>query len=135
MNTIDKIKFIKVKFEMDIKKLAYLCGIPRKRLYEIENDMIEPNANDKLKIDRMMKVLKMMRKPKHSITLINDQGLMIKDLTSIILSKNKTLCIETKTDIERYLSDVIIESMYLGLMLANNNMDEVVLKKVRNRRK
>ena len=37
-------------------------------------------------------------------------------------------------DIEEVLEDLKVNSMYLGLLLANNNDDEKVLKEVRKRR-
>jgi hypothetical protein len=40
----------------------------------------------------------------------------------------------TYEEIEQYLDDLKTDSMYLGLLYANNNEDERVLEEVRKRR-
>lgn len=135
MTAPEKIRKIKVKFEIDSKRLAYLSGIKHKRFVDLENEIAKPLEKELFKIDRIYKVLKMLYKPKCINQAFQAQDTMIKGLRYKMMSRVETLPIESKTEIERYCSDIIIESMYLGLMFANNNEDETVLKKVKERRK
>lgn len=135
MSYQEKIKLLKSRFEMDFKKIGYLAGINKKRIFEIESLLSKPTKDEMMRIDRLIKILKMMSKPKSTMDLINEQNSLIKDLGYTISKKIETIDSELKNSVIELIGYLSIESMYFGLLIANNNMDEVILKKLRNKRK
>ena len=135
MTTSEKIRYIRVKFELDTRKLSCMLSINRKRLNELENLNANPDKKELLKIERAYKVQKMMSKQKTIQTEIDTQIITLNSLRSSCLNRCSTLNAHTQTEIETYINDILIEGMYLGLMYANNNQDEKVLNNVKRRRK
>lgn len=125
MEYIEKIKFLSDRFELTHVQLSAMLGMSRNRCRDIINGKKDINDKDKMRIDRAMKVQKMLSKHNATEEEITIQFALVDNL------KDK---IQTK-DNEKDLIGVITEAMYLGLMLANNNLDEIALKRVRAWRK
>ena len=121
----EKIQMLRVKFDIDSRKLSILLGVNRVRLNQIETGEKNMSKTEMLKIDRAIKVRKTVEKPKETEELIEEQKLVVTSLGSKLLNK------VTQKEIE----DLTIEAMYYGMLLANNLQDEEILIRVRNRRK
>jgi DNA-binding transcriptional regulator YdaS (Cro superfamily) len=121
----EKIQMLRVKFDIDSRKLSILLGVNRVRLNQIETGEKKMSKTEMLKIDRAIKVRKTVEKPKETEELIEEQKLVVTSLGSKLLNK------VTQKEIE----DLTIEAMYYGMLLANNLQDEEILIRVRNRRK
>lgn len=121
----EKIQMLRVKFDIDSRKLSILLGVNRVRLNQIETGEKKMSKTEMLKIDRAIKVRKTVEKPKETEELIEEQKLVVTSLGSKLLNK------VTQKEIE----DLTIEAMYYGMLLANNLQDEEILVRVRNRRK
>lgn len=121
----EKIQMLRVKFDIDSRKLSILLGVNRVRLNQIETGENKMSKTEMLKIDRAIKVIKTVEKPKETEELIEEQKLVVTSLGSKLLNK------VTQKEIE----DLTIEAMYYGMLLANNLQDEEILTRVRNRRK
>lgn len=121
----EKIQMLRVKFDIDSRKLSILLGVNRVRLNQIETGEKKMSKTEMLKIDRAIKVRKTVEKPKETEELIEEQKQVVSSLGSKLLNK------VTQKEIE----DLTIEAMYYGMLLANNLQDEDILIRVRNRRK
>lgn len=121
----EKIQMLRVKFDIDSRKLSILLGVNRVRLNQIETGEKKMSKNEMLKIDRAIKIRKTVEKPKETEELIEEQKQVVSSLGSKLLNK------VTQKEIE----DLTIEAMYYGMLLANNLQDEDILIRVRNRRK
>lgn len=125
MSYLEKIRYLKNKYSINSRKLSILLDISKERLMQIESGFIDLSYREKTIIDRALKIRKSVSKPIESEELIKEQLDVISNLGNKI----------TTTENEYSVKDLIIESMYYGMMLANNNKDDFILKKVRNRRR
>lgn len=101
----------------------------------ILSGLSEPTKAETLKLDRAIKVRKMIAKHcaiEKEITLQED---MIKSFKGKIMDKLQRIDASSLEQVEALLEHIKVESMYIGLMYANLNEDEFVLNQVRSRRK
>ena len=122
MNYIEKLIFLIQRFELTPIQLSSMLGISRNRIKKILNGDILTSRRDELKIDRTIKVQQMLSKHTAIDKEVKDQEFILENL------KNRKIDYEV-------IEGIIAEAMYLGLMLANKNEDEYVLRKVRAWRK
>lgn len=135
MNYSEKIKSIKIKYDLDNRQLANLLGLSTLRIEELESQKRNPTKYEKIKLERFYKIRKMIEKPMSLDELMQEQKDTIKSICSSIMDKvGEKLFDEKVEQIREYLEDLSVESMYLGLMYANNNDDDTVLTIVRKRR-
>lgn len=135
MNYSEKIKSIKIKYDLDNRQLANLLGLSTLRIEELESQKRNPTKYEKIKLERFYKIRKMIEKPMSLDELMQEQKDTITSIRSSIMDKvGEKLFDEKVEQIREYLEDLFVESMYLGLMYANNNDDDTVLTIVRKRR-
>lgn len=135
MNYCEKIKNIKSKYDLDNRQLASLLGLSTLRVEELVSQKRNPTKHEKIKLDRFYKIKRMIEKPMSLEELMQEQRDTIESIRSSIMEKvGEKLFDEKVEQIREYIEDALVESMYLGLMYANNNEDEIVLKMVRKRR-
>lgn len=135
MNYSEKIKSIKIKYDLDNRQLANLLGLSTLRIEELESQKRNPTKYEKIKLERFYKIRKMIEKPMSLDELMQEQKDTITSIRSSIMDKvGEKLFDEKVEQIREYLEDLSVESMYLGLMYANNNDDDTVLTIVRKRR-
>lgn len=135
MNYSEKIKSIKIKYDLDNRQLANLLGLSTLRIEELESQKRNPTKYEKIKLERFYKIRKMIEKPMSLDELMQEQKDTITSIRSSIMEKvGEKLFDEKVEQIREYLEDLSVESMYLGLMYANNNDDDTVLTIVRKRR-
>ena len=135
MECCEKIKFIKFRFDLNNRQVANILGLSTLRIEEIISQKRNPSKYEQIKIDRFFKLKRMIEKPMSLDSLMQEQRDTIKSIRDSIMEKvGEKLFDEKVEQIREYLEDVLVESMYLGLMYANNNEDEIVLKMVRKRR-
>lgn len=135
MNYSEKIKSIKIKYDLDNRQLANLLGLSTLRIEELESQKRNPTKYEKIKLERFYKIRKMIEKPMSLDELMQEQKDTIASIRSSIMDKvGEKLFDEKVEQIREYLEDLSVESMYLGLMYANNNDDDTVLTIVRKRR-
>lgn len=135
MNYSEKIKSIKIKYDLDNRQLANLLGLSTLRIEELESQKRNPTKYEKIKLERFYKIRKMIEKPMSLDELMQEQKDTITSIRSSIMDKvGEKLFDEKVEQIREYLEDLSVESMYLGLMYANNNDDDTVLSIVRKRR-
>lgn len=135
MNYSEKIKSIKIKYDLDNRQLANLLGLSTLRIEELESQKRNPTKYEKIKLERFYKIRKMIEKPMSLDELMQEQKDMITSIRSSIMDKVREKLFDEKVEqIREYLEDLSVESMYLGLMYANNNDDDTVLTIVRKRR-
>lgn len=135
MDYLEKITYIQERFEISKKRICYILDIPRGRMDKLLSGEIELSDIDKLKIDRAMKVQRMMAKHRSIEREFQLMHKIIGSLKDKLIQCLEPLEADNKADAMKLIEDIYIESQYLGLMYANNNEDETVLKQVKGRRK
>ena len=135
MRYFEKLKAIKSKYDLDNRQIANILGLSTLRVEELESQKRNPTKYEKIKLERFFKIKKMIEKPMSLDELMLEQKCTIDSIRKSILEKvGEKLFDEKVEQIREYLEDLSVESLYLGLMYANNNEDEIVLKIVRQRR-
>lgn len=122
MEYIEKIKFLSERFELTNMQLASMLGISRAKVKKYLDKTKEITERDAIKIDRAIKVQKYLSRHVAIDEEIKNQEFLISNLLKKEINLN-------------LLEGIVAESMYLGLMLANKNEDEYVLRRVRAWRK
>lgn len=122
MTYVEKIYYLIERFELTPLQLSAMLGISRAKIKKIINNEKEVSKKEEIRIDRAIKVQQMINKHVALDKEVKDQEFILENL------KNKKIDFEV-------IEGIIAEAMYLGLMLANKNEDEYVLRKVRAWRK
>ena len=120
------------KYKLSIPQLAKLIDMQITRVVAIL-DGDKPTEYEGIKLDRLKKFKSFITKPLSIDTIVNEQTKSIESAKKTILKKTRLSHCMTE-DIEDYLEDLRVSSMYLGMLYANNNEDEKVLSEVRKRR-
>ena len=135
MKHSDKLKAIKQKYDLGNRQLANLLGLSTLRIEELVTEVRCPTKYETIKLERFYKIRKMIEKPMSLDSLMKEQKDTIESIKGSIIEKVGEKLFDEKVDqIREYIEDILAESMYLGMMYANNNDDESVLKIVRGRR-
>lgn len=122
MTYVEKIYYLIERFELTPLQLSAMLGISRAKIKKIISNEKEVSKKEQIRIDRAIKVQQMINKHVALDKEVKDQEFILENL------KNKKIDFEV-------IEGIIAEAMYLGLMLANKNEDEYVLRKVRAWRK
>lgn len=122
MTYVEKIYYLIERFELTPLQLSAMLGISRAKIKKIISNEKEVSKKEEIRIDRAIKVQQMINKHVALDKEVKDQEFILENL------KNKKIDFEV-------IEGIIAEAMYLGLMLANKNEDEYVLRKVRAWRK
>jgi transcriptional regulator with XRE-family HTH domain len=135
MKFSEKVKTIKLKYDLENRQLANILGLSNLRVEELLSEKRNPTKYEKIKVERLLKLKIMIEKPMSLDELMQEQKETIESIKKSIMDKVGEKLFDDKVDqIREYIEDILVESMYLGLMYANNNEDETVLKIVRRRR-
>lgn len=127
------ISFMK-QYKLNIEQLAMLLNIPKVRVVDILNGY-KASPYEIVKIGRLTKMKYFINKPLSIKEILDEQKQAVESAKKKILYKvSKNISSMTYEEIEQYLDDLKTDSMYLGLLYANNNEDEKVLEEVRKRR-
>ena len=127
------ISFMK-QYKLNIEQLAMLLNIPKVRVVDILNGY-KASPYEIVKIGRLTKMKHFINKPLSIKEILDEQKQAVESAKKKILYKvSKNISSMTYEEIEQYLDDLKTDSMYLGLLYANNNEDEKVLEEVRKRR-
>ena len=125
------ISFMK-KYKLNITQMALLMDCPRTRIQAIMNGS-KPSEYESIKLKRLKKIKSFITKPISIEEIIVEQTKSIESGIEKIVRRTKgSHCV--MEDIEEVLIDLKVNSMYLGLLYANNNLDDKVLSEVRKRR-
>ena len=125
------ISFMK-KYKLNITQMALLMDCPRTRIQALMNGA-KPTEYEQIKLKRLKKIKPLITKPISIEEIVSEQTKSIEsNINKIALKVKHSHCV--MEDIDEVLEDLKVNSMYLGLLLANNNDDEKVLTEVRKRR-
>ena len=134
MNQRENIIKLKKQFLIDNRQLSLILGISILRIEALLKGAI-PSRYEFVKIERGLKIKKMITKPMSIVEIIQEQHTTIEGTKKRILDiAHIGLGAMRCQEMSDYIDDMIDEAMYLGMLYANNNDDEEVLKQVRKRR-
>jgi len=126
---------LKNQFMITNQQLSLILGVSMLRIEAILKGA-DVTRYEHVKLGRALKIKKMIEKPMSINEIINEQHNTINGTKDRIMDIAHHH-IQTKRceEITNYIDDMIVEAMYLGMLHANNNDDEIVLKKVREIRR
>lgn len=123
-NYVEKIKQLKKRYGMTDKKISIAIDVNSARFKEIE-DGVEMTKFEKKNIDTVLAIRKAISRPMETQEIIDEQQNIVNRLAEKATSKvgYDEVC------------DLILESMYLGVMMSSNSMEGIIVSKVKARRK
>lgn len=115
-------------------QLSKLSNLPVKKIAEIEATGMASNR-DKEKIDMALHRYSYIAVVHASTEAIQEQTDIIEAMQHTLLTKIKNrIGIDTYSQVEALLTDIIIETSYYGLLISRGGYEERILAKVRARR-
>jgi len=123
-NYVEKIKQLKKRYGMTDKKISIAIDVNSARFKEIE-DGVEMTKFEKKNIDTVLAIRKAISRPMETQEIIDEQQNIVNRLAEKATFKvgYDEVC------------DLILESMYLGVMMSSNSMEGIIVSKVKARRK
>lgn len=124
---------LKQHTHLKIDQLSHLLGIPQNRLNVLLKDYT-PTKYELIKINRLGKLIDSVQKPMTLKKDLEQQHLNVSSGKLKIRHKLETLvCMNTTEQVEKWLEETIENAMILGIMYANNNLDQPLLDSIREK--
>lgn len=124
---------IKQSSHLKIDQLSHLLGIPQNRLNVLLKEY-SPTKYELIKINRLVRMVESIQKPMTLKKDIEQQSLNVNSGKLKIRHKLESLvCMNTTEQVEKWIEEVIENALVLGIMYANNNLDQPLLDKIREK--
>ena len=124
---------LKQHTHLKIDQLSHLLGIPQNRLNVLLKDYT-PTKYELIKINRLGKLIDSVQKPMTLKKDLEQQHINVSSGKLKIRHKLETLvCMNTTEQVEKWLEETIENAMILGIMYANNNLDQPLLDSIREK--
>ena len=126
---------LKKQFLVNDRQLSLMLGISMLRIDAMIKGS-KPTRYELVKLGRALKIKRMIERPMSIKEIVDEQK------SSITKTKERIISISAQQlharrcyEISEYIDHIVVDAMYLGLLYANDNEDEVVLEKVKEIRK